>query len=227
MWLPELPHDVRRLVFAHLSLMDLSYCRQTSRKTRSIIPSVELCKELVDAAARGDALMVERLLAAGVPATLAVDPRGLSALHIAAKSGHTDVVLLLLNSGVEVDLRDAEGRTALHCAAQSPQVAVCALLLARGASVHGRTQTDASVLEVASQLEQRSDPQQLSVIKLLLDHGADPALPVENNAATRTLLLTAAAQNHRRLWELLRQYMPADHPDMAQQPDWRTLSDSD
>ena len=227
MWLPELPHDVRRLVFAHLSLMDLSYCRQTSRRTRNITPSVELCKELVDAAARGDALVVERLLAAGVPAALAVNQRGLSALHLAAKSGHTEVVLLLLDGGVEVDLRDAEGRTALHCAAQSPHVAVCALLLARGASVHARTQTEASVLDVASQPEQRNDPQQLSVIKLLLDHGADPVHPVENNVANRTLLLTAAAHNHRRLWELLRQYMPAEHPDMAERPDWLTSSDSD
>uniref|UniRef100_A0A8C6LHE9 Diacylglycerol kinase n=1 Tax=Nothobranchius furzeri TaxID=105023 RepID=A0A8C6LHE9_NOTFU len=59
------------------------------------------------------------------------DSEGCSALHLAAQSGHTDVVSYVLQQGESTDERN----TALHKAASEKQHAVCRLLVEAGASL--------------------------------------------------------------------------------------------
>jgi ankyrin repeat protein len=65
----------------------------------------------------------------------AADDQGCTALHRAAKQGHTAVVQLLLAAQAAVDAADSEGETALHKAAQHNQTAVVQLLLDANAAV--------------------------------------------------------------------------------------------
>lgn len=71
-------------------------------------------------------------------------------MHLAAQSGHTDLVCYILQQGSKVllDLTDTErGDTALHKAASGKQHAVCRLLVEGGASLEktnfqGKTAAD-------------------------------------------------------------------------------------
>jgi len=75
------------------------------RSFSSISRSTELGLQLRIAAERGKAREVKRLLTAG--ATLTRDSNGLTALHKAAKWGHTAVVKQLLDSrNFNVNMQD-------------------------------------------------------------------------------------------------------------------------
>ena len=66
------------------------------------------------------------------------DYYGYSPLHWAVRSGHVDVVRLLLDRGAALDVRDLEGRTPLDRAAMNGHVDVVRLLLDRGATLDVR-----------------------------------------------------------------------------------------
>ena len=57
---------------------------------------------------------------------------GLSPLHLAAASGHAEVVEALLAAGAGIEVKEKGGVTPLHCAAASGHVAVVEKLLAAG-----------------------------------------------------------------------------------------------
>lgn len=63
---------------------------------------------------------------------------GNTPLHHAVQHGDVANVALLLNAGVEVDVRNGGGQTPLHLAASNEDPAVAALLLEAGADVHAR-----------------------------------------------------------------------------------------
>lgn len=56
-----------------------------------------------------------------------------TALHLAAKGGHADVVALLLSNGAKVDAIDYRGQSALHLAARGGYYSACDRLLEAGA----------------------------------------------------------------------------------------------
>ena len=86
--------------------------------------------ELQTAAAKGDLVMVSRLLAADV------DPNCPPALYAAAEKGHVPIVSALLAAGAQVDgISDADGRTALLAATAGGHEEVIYLLLVSGADV--------------------------------------------------------------------------------------------
>ena len=87
---------------------------------------------IVNAAARGDAILVERLLDKGA----VVDSKGdygQTPLWEAAAKGHEAVVKLLLDKGAAVDPEYAHGGTPLRWAAGNGHKAVVKLLQSRGA----------------------------------------------------------------------------------------------
>ncbi|XP_063356568.1 diacylglycerol kinase iota isoform X1 [Pelmatolapia mariae] len=104
---------------------------------------------LLTAASSGDLSTLSQCVDRGVN-LLVRDSGGCSALHLAAQSGHADLVRYILQQGSKVllDLTDTErGDTALHKAASGKQHAVCRLLVEAGASLEktnfqGKTPAD-------------------------------------------------------------------------------------
>ncbi|XP_063761325.1 diacylglycerol kinase iota isoform X2 [Eleginops maclovinus] len=92
---------------------------------------------LLTAASSGDLSMLTECVRRGV-SLMVRDSAGCSALHIAAHSGHTELVSFILQQGSKVllDLTDREkGDTALHKAASEKHHTVCRLLVQAGASL--------------------------------------------------------------------------------------------
>lgn len=87
---------------------------------------------LIWAAFNGCGRVVERLLAAGVPADFRAHD-GATALTDAARRGHLDIVRRLLAHGADVNSRDKAGRTALTHALDAGQDAIAELLRRHGA----------------------------------------------------------------------------------------------
>ncbi len=94
------------------------------------------------AAAQGDLKTVETLLKHGVKSSL-LDKMEMTPLHYAAKFGHYEVLIALLegNGGKEIDLLNIKKETPLLLATESGHDAIVKLLVNRGANI---TLTNAS-----------------------------------------------------------------------------------
>ena len=91
---------------------------------------------LIRAASSGQVGVVKLLMSRGADPTKA-SWYG-SALHCAAEAGQCESIKLLLDSGMNIDLRDNFGRTALHCASQERHMMATELLLDMGADPNAR-----------------------------------------------------------------------------------------
>ena len=141
-------------------------------------------RELLHAAALGDLAAVEELLDAGAdPNARAMDPRGRTALILAALGGHADVVDALLAKGAGVDERDRGGLTALCWAAMRGRTQVAKRLLSKGADVNALDNGGASPLLYAV------GTHNADMVDILFKHEAD--LEVESRGNMMTPLLLA------------------------------------
>lgn len=91
-----------------------------------------------------------------------------SALHVAAERGFSEIVEMLLESGLAVDFRDVCGRTPLHLAALYHRVDTADILLDFGADPNARDHWEETPLSLARAQDW------LKVIEILLDNGARP-----------------------------------------------------
>jgi rhodanese-related sulfurtransferase len=107
---------------------------------------------LMHAAWRGEAAVVETLLAQGVSLT-AVNGDGNNALWLACVANDPVLVTRLARAGVPVDHANLTGATSLMYAASSSKPAVLRTLLALGADPHLATQDDYTALDMAGCLE--------------------------------------------------------------------------
>lgn len=139
---------------------------------------------------------------------------GNTPLHHAAQHGNVANVALLLNAGVEVDVRNDGGQTPLHLAVSNENPAVAALLLEAGADVHARETlyeerylgTGVAPNHIRTPLHYAASNPNPAVAAMLLDAGAavnprdgDAQTPLHRaanskNAAVVTLLLAAGAE---------------------------------
>ena len=103
--------------------------------------------------------------------------RVIAALGEAARWGDQEMVLQLLDRGVDVNAFEENGCTPLMLAASGGQLAVMRILLERGARINDRDggTGKTALMWGLSALHSQSDYQQ--IIGLLLEYGADPCLP--------------------------------------------------
>ena len=130
------------------------------------------------ASARGETECVEFLLNAG--ANLAsFDHEGFSAIHNAVDNQHHDVVVKLLDAGVDVNLRikppaEDEGDTPLHRACTRLDLDMVKILIERGADVNALSDNSSTPLSYVYLYGDEDDEDDAELIQYLIDHGANP-----------------------------------------------------
>src|SRR5262245_53819467 len=148
---------------------------------------------LTQAAARNDVVALRRLLADGHNADEGGDPW--TALIWASRSGSIDAIKLLLDSGADINRPGSTGddwdATPLQHAILARQPAVVRLLLDRGADLNRGAGPGKSLTPLFLAAGD-TDP---SIIKLLLVHGADPAVEDEKGATPLTRAVSAGTFN--------------------------------
>lgn len=107
---------------------------------------------LMVAAWRGEAAVVDALLAQGVSLT-AINGDGNNALWLGCVSNNPEIVTRLAKAGVPIDHLNATGATSLMYAASSSKPLIVRTLLALGADPRIQTQDDFTALDMAADLD--------------------------------------------------------------------------
>lgn len=131
--------------------------------------------------------------------TQITDFQGNTPAHLAARTGATDLLMLLLDCGCEYDDQNSLGRSPLHIACSENQPEAVEALLRHGASVNVIDKEGVTPLMVAAKIG--SAP----VVESLLDNGAD-VNPVDSSkwSAADYARFTNHNQLHQRLKSLMR-----------------------
>jgi serine/threonine-protein phosphatase 6 regulatory ankyrin repeat subunit B len=74
---------------------------------------------------------------------------GVTALMLAAESGHTEIVQLLLANGAAVNDKDIHSKTPLMCAEESGNTETVQALLAKGAEVNPKNRDWIALIDAA------------------------------------------------------------------------------
>ena len=125
---------------------------------------------LMRAAFTGKLDAVQSLVSEGVSPNT-TDSEQHTPLMWAAFNGHTSVVRYLLDKSAKLDAKDESGRSALMYASSGPHAETVDLFLKKGAEVDVQ-----GTLEGFTALMTAAAEGQMEVVRLLLRHGADPAL---------------------------------------------------
>ena len=130
------PRFRQRLLFDGESLAETALLHAPMDLCLVLLPFVAVSEKQVDdlasAAWRGAMAEVESML------QLPVDPDlgnadGRTALMMASRGGHIDIVCLLLEAGASIDMKDVDWHTALMASSTTGQVEIVRLLLEAGA----------------------------------------------------------------------------------------------
>jgi hypothetical protein len=160
---------------------------------------------LVFAAVKDDVKSVQSLAAAGADPNFAL-PDGTKVLSVAAAYKSTLAAGALVDLGADPNVADRGGNTPLHLAAQVGSMELATKLLAKNANPNARTVKSAmggrgggggggfrlppgeqTPLMLAAKANQEP------LMKLLIEHGADPKLKAQDGS---TLLRAAAGSGH-------------------------------
>ena len=108
-------------------------------------------QQLRRAAANGDAVAVEQLLADGAAVNTSDDAGlGMAPLYVAACNGWVDCVEVLLTHGANTELRTKAGHTPLHMAVRHNHVDVARILILANADVNARDERGDTPLHTAA-----------------------------------------------------------------------------
>ncbi|KAI8049967.1 hypothetical protein BDF22DRAFT_745844 [Syncephalis plumigaleata] len=104
-----------------------------SKQRKSLRVRFDPAAVLLDAARYGDIGLMRHCLEAGISPDYQSVHRRMGAIHMAASYDHLDACRLLVDTGANPNLQDAEGWTPLHCAAAEGHLRVVTFLLGHDA----------------------------------------------------------------------------------------------
>ncbi len=136
------------------------------KSVKALVPTAigtKLAESLCQAAEDGDVTEVKRLLAAGAKVNPKLGPMERAPLTAAAGAGQREVVEVLLSAGAKVDLE------AFLWAAWGGELQLVKMALAQGLSANAKNL-------VSTPLTRAAESGRTEIVRLLLDHGADPNL---------------------------------------------------
>jgi len=173
----------------------------------------KLWRPLHIAASNGHANICELLLNAGAQVD-SIEHLKWTPLMLAAQDGRTSTVELLLKRGADLNIREKDSRTALMIAALGDHTETAKLLIAGGADLNaGTAGRNATALYYAARRGR------LGLLKLLLEHGANPNMPVANS----TTLCDTIGQGHVEAARILMEHGATLGNALAYIPDVETL----
>lgn len=111
-----------------------------------------------------------------------------------AEKGNTEVVRLLLATGMDPNVRDRHGNTALIAAAANGHTDVVGVPINGEANVNALSESNETALVAAASFGN------LCIVRALLDRGANPNVKTDNGL---TALIVAAGNNHIEVVEAL------------------------
>ena len=127
---------------------------------------------------------------------------GSTPLIRASGCGDEHLVDVLLDAGAEIEQQRPDGNRALNYAAQTRRVDVSKMLLQRGADVNARGRWGESVLHNAIPSLEGVTCDGAKLLKLLLEHGADPTATAEDGQFNGLTPLQAVAMEAMRAQNL-------------------------
>lgn len=151
--------------------------------------------QLIQAVKDDDLQTVQTLLADATDASTSVCPElslanakdndGKAAIGWAAYKGHTEIVKLLLEKGVDVNAKTNKGVTALMLAAEQNHMEITKLLLAKDADINAKTTDNGQTALMTAATKSGHTP----IVGLLLENGAE--INIKNNKGATALLVAA------------------------------------
>ncbi|XP_022097091.1 E3 ubiquitin-protein ligase MIB1-like [Acanthaster planci] len=129
----------------------------------------DINEELVKAAANGDAIKTEEILARP-DANVNVQFAGHTALQAASQNGHVDVIKVLIRHNVDVEMEDKDGDRAIHHAAFGDEPSVIELLHRANADLNARNKRRQTAIHIGV------NKGHYGVVKTLLELGCHPSL---------------------------------------------------
>ena len=103
-------------------------------------------KSFEEAVVEGDLEVVRRYIAAGSDLNRAVAENGSTGLMTAATFNHTEISLLLIESGADLEVKNKDGSTALHVASFFGRVEIVKALLDKDVNTGARTNDGSTAL---------------------------------------------------------------------------------
>ena len=138
--------------------------------------------KLWDAAWRGEGALVSQYIEQGAEVDWKGGVFNNTALHQAARSGHTHVVTRLLDAGWSVEAKNIGGVTPLRLAAEHGHLETAKCLLLRGARIETQCNDKWTPLHEASRYGHAS------LVKLLLQCGASQEMKKEGIGKQRIIM---------------------------------------
>lgn len=109
-------------------------------------PPTELSRQLLAAVFLANTARVKSLLQLHPHLATSVDGLGDQPIHHAARNGDTEIVLLLIEAGADVNAINSRGHTVLYCAGGHGHLETVKLLLGHGADPSARFTEDGKTL---------------------------------------------------------------------------------
>ena len=137
-------------------------------------------EKLADAIKSGNIQDVKKYIDQGVDVTTQDNYY----IHLAVVKGHTNILELFLQEGIQVNAKNLEDGTSLHYAAFKGHTSIIELLIQNGADVNAKNHNEITPLYIAV------DNQHINnTIKLLIQHGANTNAK-DNNGKTSLHIAT-------------------------------------